>query len=349
MLTDDHVAASPEHISTSLAHIAHLLMLASYYLNIRLPAEITLPHDDYPKPTIFSLASSYRHGEVPYPESVAIPSTPAPGEKTKITPRPRPLFVDKPLLVLAKEEPSLYSLFIEGVVLLAYDIAWACCTQGVPIGDRTSYEDICNMGRNLYNLLISSQLSNHINAGLVGNPEETEDAPSPGPSAAGQLGGNSKSMMGQYSHGAAHTNLNSAEGAEFMRSFKLPNPVKLADRLKKKMLSDADGLDWEMLNDDAWAEPMEDGVQEQQPKQQQSKGKNRAPTGEITNDDDHRRLYGVESVMSTMNTRTALDSTIADFDRVSLDDAPGPERTTAGSKVPGTSGWTRIKSRQPDP
>lgn len=324
-------------------------MLASYYLSIRLPAEIILPHDDYPNPTIFSLASSYRHGEIPYPGSVALPSTTAPGENTKINPRPRPLFVDKPLLVLAKEEPSVYSLFIEGVVLLAYNIAWACCTQGVPIGDRASYEDICNMGRNLYNLLISSQLSNNINARLVGNFDD--DVPSPGPSAADQLGGNSKPMMGRYSHGASHTNLNSAEGTGFMRSFKLPNPVKLADRLKKKMLSDADGLDWEMLNDDAWAEPMEDGVQEQQPKQKQPKGKNRASTGagDMTNDDDNRRLYGVESVMSTMTTRTALDSTIGDFDRVSLDDAPSPERTTtAANRQPGTSGWTRIKSRQLD-
>lgn len=347
MLANDHSAASPEVISTSLAHIAHLLMLASHYLSIRLPAELTLPHDDYPKPTIFSLVSSYRHGEIPYPGSVVIPSTVAPNENAKINPRPRPLFVDKPLMILAKEEPSMYSLFIEGVVLLAYNIAWACCTQGVPIGDKASYEDICNMGRNLYNLLISSQLSNKITARLVNTHEEAEDVP--GPSTADQLGGNSKPMIGRFSHGAAHSNLNSAEGTEFMRNFRLPNPLKLADRLKKKMLSDADGLDWEMLDDDAWApddEPMEEGIQPQR----HSKGKNRASaSGGETADDDHRRLYGVESVMSTVTTRTALDSTIGDFDRLSLDDSPSPERTTiTATKPPGTSGWTRLKSRQPD-
>lgn len=64
-------------------------------------------------------------------------------------------------MTLAKEDPSTYSLFIEGVVLLAYNIAWACCTQGVPIGDKTSYEDVCNMGRNLYSLLIGNQLTNN--------------------------------------------------------------------------------------------------------------------------------------------------------------------------------------------
>lgn len=335
MLANSDPAASPEVLTTSLAHIAHLLMLASHYLSIRLPAEIILPHDDFPKPTIFSLSSSYRHSDVPFPGSVLLPSTAVPGENPKTYPRPRPLFVDKPLLALAKEEPSMYSRFIEGVVLLAYNIAWACYTQGVPIGDKASYEDICNMGRNLYNLLIGSQLPNNLNARLAEEPKQAEDVP--GPSTPAQLGGNSEPMMGRYSHGAARTNLNSAEGTEFMRNFKLPNPVKLADRLKKKMLSDADGLDWEMLEDEAWApddEPAEEGAQKQQ-----SKGK--ARSGET----DDRLPYGVESVMSTMTTKTALDSTIGDFDRVSLDDAPSPERT---AKPPGTSGWTKIKSRQPD-
>lgn len=220
----------------------------------------------------------------------------------------------------------MYSLFIEGVVLLAYNIAWACCTQGVPIGDKASYEDICNMGRNLYNLLIGSQLASNPAARLAEDPDQVDLPDSP----ADQLGGNSKPLVGRYSHGAAHTFLGSAEGTEFMRSFKLPNPVKLADRLKKKMLSDADGLDWEMLNDDAWAvdEPMEEGVQR----------------GTRRSGESDRRLFGVESVMSTLTTRTALESTIGDFDQLSLDDPPSPER----AKPPGTSGWTKIKSRQLD-
>lgn len=298
-------------------------MLASHYLSVRLPAEITLPHRDYPKPTIFSLASSYRHSEIPFPGSVALPPTTPSDQNPKHIPRPRPLFIDKPLLILAKDDPSTYSLFIEGVVLLAYDIAWACCTQGVPIGDKTSYEDVCNMGRNLYNLLIGNQLTNNPAARLAQGVDEG-DVPE---SLTAQLGGNSKPMMGRYSHGTVHTFLGSAEGNDFIRNFKLPNPVKLADRLKKKMLSDADGLDWEMLEDDAWApdEPMEAGVQ----------GQIKRP-GE-----SDRRLFGVESVMSTSTARTALDSTIGDFARVALDDPPSPEK----GRAPGTSGWTKIKSR----
>lgn len=304
-------------------------MLASHYLAIRLPAEITLPHRDYPKPTIFSLASSYRHDDIQFPGTVVLPPSEPREHNTKHIPRPRPLYIDKPLLTLAKEDPSTYSLFIEGVVLLAYNIAWACCTQGVPIGDKTSYEDICNMGRNLYNLLIGNQLTNNPAARFVqqpSSPDET-DVPKSPESTKDQLGGNHKPMMGRYSHGTVHTFLGSADGNEFTRGFKLPNPVKLADRLKKKMLSDADGLDWEMLNDDAWTvdEPMEDGVQ--------LRGKR---LGEVD-----RRLFGVESVMSTATTRTAMDSTIADFTQVLLDEPPSPEKT----RVPGTSGWTKLKYR----
>lgn len=322
-------AASPEAISTSLAHVSHILMLASHYLAIRLPAEVTLPHRDYPKPTIFSLASSHRHGEVPFPGSVVLPPSEPRDQNQRHIPRPRPLYIDRPLLALAKEDPSAYSLFIEGVVLLAYDIAWACCTQGVPIGDKTSYEDVCNMGRNLYNLLIGNQLANNPAARLVQPP------PSPGATnitespeqAKDHLGGNVKPMMGRFSHGTAHTFLGSAEGNEFTRAFKLPNPVKLADRLKKKMLSDADGLDWEMLNDDAWAveEPMEEGIQ--------GKGKRQG--------ESDQRLFGVESVVSTSTVKAALDSTAADFAQVSLDEASSPERP----KASGTSGWTKLKSR----
>lgn len=316
--------ASPEAISASLAHIAHILMLSSTYLAIKLPAELTIPHRDYPKPTIFSLASSYRHGDVPFPGSVAIPQTSGTDHNSKHVPRPRSLFLDKPLLTLAKEDPSQYSLFIEGVVLLAYDIAWVCCTQGVPIGDKTSYEDVCNMGRNLYNLLIGNQLTNNPTTRLAQASDEVDVSGSP----ADQLGGSSKPMMGRYSHGTTHTSLVSAEGSEFVRNFKLPNPVKLADRLKKKMLSDADGLDWEMLEGDAWApeEPMENGVQRRL----------RNP-GE-----SDRRLYGVESVMSTSTARTTNpDSAMLDFAKLDRDVPLSPEK----ARSPGTSGWTKIKSR----
>ncbi|RMJ12946.1 hypothetical protein CDV36_007408 [Fusarium kuroshium] len=221
------IASSPEMISTSLGHICHILMLASHYLAIRLPAAITLPHRDYPRPTIFNLASSYRKGDPVFPSQAgaATPNSTAGDADSQHVSRPRPLFIDKPLSQLIKEDPATYSYFIEGVTLLAYNIAWACSTQGVPVGEKGSFEDICNMGRNLYNLLINQQ-----STGTDGKPTH----------------------LGQFSHGTAYNFLSAAEGTELAKNFKLPNPIKLADKLKKKLLSEAPTPDWEVLDDDAW-------------------------------------------------------------------------------------------------
>ncbi|KAH8905976.1 hypothetical protein BR93DRAFT_721799 [Coniochaeta sp. PMI_546] len=234
---------SPEVISTSLAHIAHILMLASHYLAIRLPAEVTLPHRDYPRPTIFSLASSYRHGDIFFPGS-ALPqqATDSRSEgNNPHVPRPRPLFVDKPLPMLLKEDPSSYSLFLEGVTLLAYDIAWACSTQGVSIGDRNSYEEVCNIGQNLWRLLIGDQLHRKAVEPTFPNPVDSprdDDAQ------------RAKPQIGRWSHGTTHSFLGGAEGIEYVRNFKLPAPIKLADRLKKKLSNEAPMLEWEKIDGD---------------------------------------------------------------------------------------------------
>lgn len=226
--------ATPQAVTISLAHIVHMLNRACQYLAIRLPAEIILPHADYPRPAILSITSSYsyNHDDIPYPGTAdhqsEIPLFPHNEPFQQRLPRARPLFLDKPLPVLAKEDPAMYSLFIEGVSLLAHDVAWACCSQGVPVGP----EDVLHVGRNLYNLLIGNQLVRGVSSA---------DGASRTP------------QMGRYSHGAVHSYLGSAEGSDFVRAFKLPNPIKLADRLKSKLSSDAPNPDWELLEDDAWA------------------------------------------------------------------------------------------------
>ena len=235
-------------------------MLASHYLAIRLPAELTPPHRDYPRPTIFNLATSYHHGEVIFPgTSASINAASEPGlSDPQRVPRPRPLFVDKPLPQLSKEDPATYSFFLEGVTLLSYDIAWLCCSQGLFAGDKGSFEDICNMGRNLYNLLITQQIqtANHASPNLINKPTHkdapVDDATNPG--------------IGPYSHGTTRNFLGGAEGTEFVRSFKLPSPMKLADKLKKKLMGDAPAPDWEVLDDDAWK--IEDATENVEPESQ---------------------------------------------------------------------------------
>ncbi|PKS09850.1 hypothetical protein jhhlp_004473 [Lomentospora prolificans] len=263
-------ALPPEVISTSLSHISHILILASHYLALRLPAEISMPHRDHPRPTIYNLASSYRHmeGDGAIINGINIKNnSPISGNlgnnelssgltgdrharDTGSSSRPRPLFIEKPLSVLAKEDPAAHSFFLEGVTLLAYNVAWACLTQNVPIGDRGSFDDVCNMGRNLYNLLIGQQLHSiptakvfpYISSPTASDVDELDRAKQ----------ATAPPMMGRFSHGTTHSFLAGATGTEFVRSFKLPSPIKLADKLKKKLLSELNVPEWEVVEDGDW-------------------------------------------------------------------------------------------------
>ncbi|KAI1857152.1 hypothetical protein JX265_011353 [Neoarthrinium moseri] len=314
----------PEHISASLGHIAHLLWLASHYLSIKLPAEITLPHNDYPKPTIFSLASSYQHGQVSFPGASPLPVDPLDRQYGHV-PHPRPLFLDKPLSSFSKDESNNYTAFLEGVCLLAYNIVWLCRTQGVPVGNNdNSFEDFTYIGRNLYNLLIGSSVNR-------GQPPQAMLDANGSPARNGALGGNGEGndlakatpQMGAWSHGTAHTSLSSTAGNEFTRSFKLPNPIKLADKLKSRLANDAPVPEWELIEGgDFGPNDLDDGVFVGG--SPQSKG--RAPR------------YGLESYMSVNTIRSHASSDT----RIS-----GATANTAGTrdKERSSNGWTKIKPR----
>src|SRR5205085_2914878 len=58
--------------------------------------------------------------------------------------------------------------------------------------------------------------------------------------------------LGQFSHGTAHTNLNSADGTDFLRSWKLPGPMKVVDKLKALLLGEMAGAEWEVLEQEEW-------------------------------------------------------------------------------------------------
>ncbi|KAI1137174.1 UV radiation resistance protein and autophagy-related subunit 14-domain-containing protein [Hypoxylon sp. FL0543] len=325
--------AQPELISASLAHITHLLWLTSHYLSIRLPAEITLPHNDYPRPTIFSLQSSYHHGDVAFPGTSLLPPDPRDRQFAHV-PHPRPLFLDKSLSTLAKEDPSAYNAFLEGVSLLAYDIVWLCRTQGVPVGDNSnSLEDFSQMGRNLYNLLINSSLQR--------NPQKIADAASEtnAENSPADLGKNAP-RMGLYSHGTAHTFLGSAAGNELTRGFKMPNVMKMADKLRAKLLRENPVPEWEFLEDDAWTpdDALDDGVLVGRAL---GKSQLRVPA--------HR--FGIESYMSVNTVKSG--STVKSGG--SGDQDPKVPHGGAGNGVAsrdrekerekGTSGWTKVKAR----
>lgn len=311
-------AASPAQISTALSHIVHLLMLSTHYLAIRLPAEITLPHRDYPLPTIFPLAASHKHVDVPFPGTSGQSSNTSPNASRQPElpnqPRPRPLFIKKPLPLLATEDPSGYGLFLEGVTLLAYDVAWVCKSQGIPVGEDGGFEDVCNIGKNLYHLLIGSRPR----PAPPSRVPSTQSTPTKGGRDAEAETDDRKNVpiatMGRYSHGAAHSFLGSADGTDLIRSWKLLSPMKLADRLKARLMSEVANAEWEVLDEDAWQvddEMGDDGVVVGARKEGE-----RAPS------------LGMQSFMSMRTVMDAVEMVGGDGDRKH-----------------GTSGWTKLKPR----
>lgn len=243
--------ATPAHVTTSTTNLAHLTHLVSHYLSLRLPAEITLPHGDYPLPTISSPSSSYTSREVPFPGSTPhhsshnSPSASRYSENRSL-PRPRPLHLDKKLSSLAKDDQVAYASFVEGITFLAWDIAWLCKTQGMNVGG-SSWEEICAMGKNLWHLLLAPLPRSPI-------PRENSNKNSPLKSTTSNPlpKANDTPTLGYFSHGTSYGFLASASGTEHMRDWRLQSPVKVIEKVKVMLLAERTGAEWEILEGNEW-------------------------------------------------------------------------------------------------
>ncbi|EEP76628.1 predicted protein [Uncinocarpus reesii 1704] len=322
----DMNGASPAQITTSLSHIAHLLVLVSHYLALRLPAEITLPHRGYPLPTIFPSGSSYLAKDVPFPglsPSNSFSPATTRGSDSRPLPRPRPLFLDRSLPKLAKEDPAGYTLFLEGVSLLAWNVSWVCRSQGLQIG-QDSWEDVCEMGRNLWQLLVAPPA---LAKALAGRDLQVKPSNSKETTRGTLQRTKSLPLLGHYSHGTAHSFLGNAEGNEFAKTWKLPSALKVADKLKSTLLGEIASAEWELLEQDEWDEASaaqaEDGV---------VNGK-RASSGE----DDR----GDADTRSTITVKAVVEDEECDV----VQKEPGEPATPTDTRPKGTKGWTKVKSR----
>ncbi|KAJ5577796.1 uncharacterized protein N7459_006760 [Penicillium hispanicum] len=307
--------ATPGQISTSLSNIAHLLVLVSHYLSLKLPAEITLPHRNHPTPTIYAPAASYNRREVPDEADASLHPTFSPTSSRtadpRIQPRPRPLFIDKPLPRLAKEDPGTYALFLEGATLLAWNVAWLCRTQGIDL-TSDSWDEVCDIGKSMWQLLVAppAQSSNLLRA-FAGRDTQakirtTKDSPQTTIQRT-----KSFPVLGHYSHGTVHSFLGALEGSEFMRTWKLPTPARIVDKLKANLLGEMASAEWEILEDNEWDdEPTDHGPGAVQ----SSKGSKWRPSqSESTDARNHDEILAQ-----------------------GLDDLRRPR---------GTSGWTKLNSR----
>lgn len=309
--------APPDYVSASLAAVAQLLVRVASYLGIRLPAEITLPHNMYPQPTIFSIASSYQGKKVPFPgTAVSDSSSNSPEASRTLDPRvplpkPRTLFIDRPLAHLSAEDPPAYSSFIEGVSLLAYNIAWLCRTQGMKDSFK-EWEDVGPMGRNLYRLLILQETYIPRRPENPLDKDMTSTKSSASPLRRGPVG------FGQLSHATSHSYMNMAENTTYLGGWSL-TPTKILDELKAYLLAEQQAQEWDVLNQKEW-EDMESIVAEDP-----------IMVG------DRRRKEGLDDRRSYITTTTANGTQKDDMSEGGL-----PERKK------GTSGWTKVKSRSED-
>lgn len=202
----------PDLINASLAHTTRLLATTSHYLGIRLPAEVVPPHAGSPQPGIFSLHSSYRHN----------------------TGKLRQLAIPKPLPLLAKEDTPTYNLFMDGLVLLAYDIAWLSRTQGGT--SITSWEDLCAIGNNMYHLFLGEQENV--------NPDNTTGIQDIWP------------VLGNYSH--ANADVIKYQVSSLLNKWSLPPLARIQDKVKSHLLTEMSGAEWEVLDEKEWEEERDD-------------------------------------------------------------------------------------------
>lgn len=320
-----YTGALPAHISTSLANVAHLLVLVSHYLSLRLPAEITLPHKNYPATTIYAPGASY----IP-PESRSKTVDRSETDKTDSRsdlPRPRPLFITKNLPVLSKEDPGTYGRFLEGTTLLAWNVSWLCRTQGLNLASD-SWEEVCDIGKNLWQLLVAPPTqASTLTRAFAGRDIQTKikaakDAPKTTIHRT-----KSFPMLGHYSHGTAHSFLGASEGTEFMRKWKLPHPAKVNDKLKSTLLGEMASAEWELLDRQEWDE----AAQEQpQPSQEPAATPGPEPKSELGSEKDDTSSQVLGSTESAGHVGIGEGAKNQHLD-------PGRHR--------GSSGWMKLRSR----
>ena len=192
-------------------------------------------------------------------------------------PRQRVLRLDRPLHRFASEEPINYSLFIDAITLLAWDVAWIGKTQGHEIGEK-HWEEICAVGKNMWNLFAAPPRTPALRATSAAKSNIPPQSSLPLQSTSSAVGGPAGSpksepqsiaapLPGQYSHNSSHSLLSSSDpdgGADHLRGWRFANPVRIIDRIKSALLIERTGAEWEVLEkpeseegDEGNAEPAE--------------------------------------------------------------------------------------------
>jgi hypothetical protein len=248
----DQTSEYHTHVNACLDNICHLLGVWCHYLSIRLPAEIILPHSDFPHPAILPERSSFKATNVAYPAALAqqssSPSASRILQEQRDQPRPRLLHLNRPLALLAKQDPKAFGLFVEGAMLLAWDLAWLCRSQGITT--INSFDDVCDIGRNIWLLSIAQQSS-------ASDRDRREKAASEGGSRTRKT--ITKTVrFGFFSHGNLRRCIAGHEGAALMQEWRLSQPHRLIDKLRNHLLIEITGAEWDVVDDNDFEDEGED-------------------------------------------------------------------------------------------
>ena len=240
-----------ELISASADNLCRFLGICYHYLSVRPPAEIIQPHNDFPHAAILPIGSSYKPHLPLYPGSKpsdedATAKPPPPDLST-----PRLLQLDRPLPRLLKEEPKAATLFIEGVSLLAYNLAWLYRTQGA--GTLNTFEEMCDVGRNLYHLLPARDARDVKTRPPLNRNIST--APATTTRSATDLQ-DAKPRFGSYSHGTSRNSLADPESEDQLPEWKV-SITRFVDQLKSYLRNEAARAEWHIIDDTEWDEEME--------------------------------------------------------------------------------------------
>lgn len=124
-----------------------------------------------------------------------------------------------------------------------------------------------------------------------------------------------QATLGHFSHNTTHSLLSASEGTDYMSGWRYQSPIKVIDKVKAMLLSERDGAEWQILEENEWEE--ENAVDD------------------ISEDDLGKRMTGEETVL--------IEGVPENIPR------PEPNRGATEEdqdKIKGTSGWTKLKSRR---
>lgn len=304
-------------LTAVLQNVAHLAVLVAFYLGVRIPAEIVLPSRTHPQTQINTPAHSYLEKRVNASEETRGKSSSPTASRydSRSLAGPRSLHCGthdetERLSQLINKDPLAFTLFIDATALLAWNVAWLNRSQGILSGTST-WEEICDIGKNLHRLLLTKTQSP--SATRVGSEQELAKKRTQRTRAqtlTQDLKKGVTSGLGQSSHLAAYGNLNSHELAKSMQTWQYSTFTRISSSLRNALLNEMNNAEWELLQEQEWDDGGEDFDQAVMVK---------------TRNTDVPRYEDARSIM-TVKTR-------------------GDESDAGSGRVPGTSGWTKLKSR----